>query len=133
MITTTVCLKIGSRGNIAGVRPLFSDCERLNLFLMQPFPPGFQDPELSRSLGTVDSGQSSHCIWWMHSHSLFPKMIHLLFFYLLLISNTCNQYVSLLIIDLSSVNWENSKLFQEEVRPENNSQLHGFRKFLQLI
>lgn len=69
------CLKIGSRGNIAGVRPLFSDCESLQLFLTKPFPPGFQDPELSRSLGTVRWDQSSHRIWWMHSHSLFPILV----------------------------------------------------------
>lgn len=64
------CLKIGSRGNIAGVRPLFSDCESLQLFLTKPFPPGFQDPELSRSFDTVGSLGSKFASYMVNAFTL---------------------------------------------------------------
>lgn len=129
MITMTVCLKIGSRGNIDLCFLIVKaySCSWCNHFLLGSKTLNFPDhlARLTRVKVRIVYGE---CI---HTH-YFPKW-SIYFFYLLLISNTCNQYVSLLIIDLSSANWENSKLFQEEVRPENNSQLHGFRKFLQLI
>lgn len=127
MKTMTVCLKIGLRGTVAGGRPLFSDskaygCSWWNNFLLCA--------KVLNSLAQLTPGAWGSrfalvSVEYICFHYFIKWSISA--FCLLLISNTCDQYMSPSWL-LAYLQWTRriTKPFWEELRSGSNYPIPEF-------